>query len=743
MQISRIQNNMLCYIVIKVMLNMTQKFPKKAILQKRILIAALHLALFSVFTSAHEQTDPAKTLDAVEVTGIRQRLSESGRLADYVEKTEVITANQIERHQSGSLAKAIETAPGIRVQNECSMCGIKRVMINGMKGEQTTILVDGVPMHSVVSSYYGIDAVTSSGIGALEIARGPGAALATPEAIGGAINIISERGLSNSVRFDLSGGNDGYAKGSFVGTGISQDGSAEGVVSLQYDNIDQFDGDDNGVNESPSLRNKSFTARGSFDLGDSDNIEARFASYRSAVFGGPMNASREEVFSGAASGVVTPFPLFFVGGDVRNRYIALPYETAEVIDTKRHEGMLRYTHLLNEESDNISLTASLANHGQDSIYEGFDYRNDDDVLWLDGKYTFGIGDSHLISAGVNLHREKLRSESDALALVQAEDPTVYGDSFDYRMAGLYLQDVWNLSEATQLSLAARFDKITVDYIEQPGGKEIDETLFSPRALLKLSHSDQLTSRFSVGRGYRAPLSFFESDHGLIENGYEIEVTDLEKSISLGYSLNYAQALFAITGSLNTTQVDNLAFIDFDSGERPILRNFEDSVRVSTADFDASYQLSEHVSIGGGGEVFRYSDGYKGTFGIPPIEERLRLFVDFSGHEWSAFSQLTWVGSRNLAEYDTADRFNVQAPDGTLSAPKVSVAPSYFSIDARMERKLGEHWAIYVGGNNLSDYNQAADEESPLFFDGDGAYDVVHLYGPLRGRVLYAGIKANF
>ena len=440
---------------------------------------------------------------------------------------------------------------------------------------------------------------------------------------------------------------------------------------------------------------------------------------------------------------VNDFPDFFVGGDVRNRYTALAYETAEVIDTKRNEGALRYTHLLNEESDNFALTASFAKHGQNSIYEGFDYRNDDKVLWLDGKFTFGIGDSHLVSAGVNLHREKLRSESDALAAVQALDPSVYGDSFDYRMAGLYAQDVWNLSDATQLSLAARIDQISTDYIEQPGGKEIDETLFSPRALLKISHSEQLTSRFSAGRGYRAPLSFFESDHGLIEDGYEVEVSDLEKSLSFGYSLNYADEIFAITGSLNTTQVENLAFIDFDSGARPVLRNFSDNVRVSTADFDASYQWTGHLNVGAGGEVFRYSNNYKGTFGIPPIEERARFYLDYSGHNWKAFTQLTWVGSRNLTDYATTDRFNIQAPNGALSAPKVSTAPSYFTLDARLERQLGENWAIYLGGNNLTDYNQAEDEQTPLFFDGDGGYDVVHIYAPLRGRVLYAGFKAKF
>jgi outer membrane cobalamin receptor len=269
------------------------------------------------------QTDPGQQeveLEPIEVIGVKERIEQSGRLAETIEQTEVITREQIDRRQSGSLAQAIDNTAGIRVQNECSMCGIKRVMINGLKGEQTTILVDGVPMHSVVSSYYGIDAITSAGIGSIEVARGPGAALATPEAIGGAINIISERGIRNGARVDLAAGSEGYRRGAVVATGVTDDGLGEGVVALQYDDIDRFDGDSNGVSESAEMQNRSIVVRGSRDLGQRDNLEARLAVYRARVFGGPTDATRAEVFSSLAEGETEPFALF-ERGDVRRRYL--------------------------------------------------------------------------------------------------------------------------------------------------------------------------------------------------------------------------------------------------------------------------------------------------------------------------------------------------------------------------------------------------------------------------------------
>ncbi len=688
--------------------------------------------------SAAAEPNDAQRLDTVQVRGVKQRLEQAGRLADTIEQTEVITADDLQRRQAGSLAQAVDNTPGIRVQNECSMCGIKRVMINGLKGEHTTILVDGVPMHSTVSSYYGIDAITSAAIESIEVARGPGAALATPEAIGGAINIISKRATRYGALIDLAAGESGYVRSSAVGTLLSEDGRAEGVFAAQYDDIDRFDGDDNGVSESAELSNRSLSARGSFDPTDRDNLEGRVALFRSRVLGGPATASRNAIFESAASGVETDPPGFFEGGDVRRNFLALPYETAEVIDTDREEATLRWIRQVNDQGDNLQLTGSYVSHGQDSLYEGFDYVNDDDILWLDARYSRGFGDGHLLNIGFNHHNETMRSESRALRELQLEDPTITGDSFDYEMLGAYVQaDMY--FDALEVSLAARFDRARVDYIEQGDGDELSESLLSPRALVKYAHSEHWTSRLSAGRGYRAPLSFFESDHGLLDDGYDVAIDALERSLSFGYSLNYTDEVTAATLSAFTSVIDELAFIDFDA-PRPRLQNADESAQVDTFDIEFSHQLSEHWSVGGGAELFIYDRAYRSTFGVVPVEERTRLFLDYAGHDWSAYLQWTWVGARDLSRFGTGERYNILNPDGSLSAPKQTRVPSWWALDLRMERKLSDLWSVYLGGTNLTGYNQAEDEESPLMFDGDGGYDVVHIWGPLRGRVLYAGLR---
>jgi hypothetical protein len=36
-----------------------------------------------------------------------------------------------------------------------------------------------------------------------------------------------------------------------------------------------------------------------------------------------------------------------------------------------------------------------------------------------------------------------------------------------------------------------------------------------------------------------------------------------------------------------------------------------------------------------------------------------------------------------------------------------------------------------------------DVQSPLFYDAAGGFDSAYTWGPLRGRTLYAGVKATF
>lgn len=701
------------------------------------LIISSILASAAVSARADENSDvgASNEIEEISVIGVRKRLYEAGMLKDVIQKTEVISSHSIEQSQAANLVEAIAEAPGVRVNNECSMCGVKRVMLNGLRGEHTTILVDGVPTYTMMSGFYGLDAAASAGVDSIEIARGAGASMIAPEAIGGTINLVTIEASENAADFDISAGETGYRKASLVATGITQGEATKATFIAQYDNRDQYDGDDNGVSENPELENMSLTLRVSQDFGANDNVVVRLNRTESEIFGGPMDNDIDTVLQDYNANPDFESVDLFVDGDVRNQYIGRAWETTEWIESKRIETSVNWLHEFNSRL-NASFTGSYNQHEQDSFYEGFRYDADNDMTYLDARFNWAINADHLLTFGVDSRMEDLRSTTNS------DSPAYVSDSFDYDTLGFYVQDTWTVTDSLEISMALRIDKIEADFIDPAkAGVEIDETILSPRIDMLYSHSDTLTSRLSFGRGYRAPLSFFESDHGILDGdlGFDINVEELERSYSGSYALSYEWDRLSMTGSLTYTNVENLAALDETETGVPVLAQLESDANVFVADVAMNYQLTDHLGLSGTFESINYNDEFKLSYGVVPVETRLTLSADWDFNGWDVFVATAWVGDRDLSEYGTpvAPTFDANGTEA-----KSQEADSYWVVDFRVSKEINDRLQVYAGASNLLNYTQVNDMETPLFYE-DGGYDVAHIYGPLRGREAYAGVKFSF
>lgn len=700
--------------------------------QRLLAFTTLLCAAFPVSADTPSTSNTAGNLEEVSVIGVRERLYKAGTLKNVIQKTEVISNVSIEKMQAANLTEAIAEAPGVRVNNECSMCGVKRVMLNGLRGEHTTILVDGIPIYTMMSGFYGLDAAASAGIDSIEIARGAGASLIAPEAIGGTINLVTREARENGAELDISAGENGYRKASLVATGVNSNETTRVTFIAQYDDRDEFDADNNGVSENPELENRSFTLRLSQDLSPNDNLYVRINKTESEIFGGPTNSSigsvRREYFSDPnfASSQL------FVNDDVRQQYIGRDWETTEWIKSDRDEVSANWLHEFNADF-NMTLTASHSEHTQESFYEGFIYDADNEMTYLDARFNWVLNDDHLITFGIDNRSEELRSTTNSTS------PNYISDSFDYDTQGFYVQDTWTATENLEVSFAIRYDQVEADFIDPAKpGTEIDEEIISPRLDMRYTHNDQWTSRFSAGRGYRAPLSFFESDHGILDGdlGFEIQVSELERSKSATYSLSFENDRWDATASLAYTQVENLATLSENLLGVPVLQQMDKNASVLVSDLALTYQATDELSFSATIENIDYSNRFKQSYGVIPVEKRLTLSADWDVNGWDIFVSTTWIGSRDLDEYGTPENPTFDAA-GTLA--KSQNAESYWTADFKVSKELTEDLQLYFGASNIFDYTQAEDMETPLFYE-DGGYDVAHIYGPLRGREAYLGLK---
>ncbi|MDD2780188.1 TonB-dependent receptor [Sulfuricurvum sp.] len=668
-------------------------------------------------------------LDKITVDGTAPTIQHKGSLKDLVEKTEVIDKNEITQTQSATLADLISKQTGISVTTGCSICGLKRVQMNGLKGEHTTVLVDGIPFNSTVSSFYGMDAIGTTDIESIEIARGSGMSLIAPEAIGGTINIIPRKPRNNSVEVDLSMGTLGTKNYSILGEAMSTDQKTGVLISASYHDKNQVDNDHNRVSESPSLKNQSLTFMLTHEFSSIDSVEIKASHFTSNSFGGSMVSESSAV---ASFNPANNDPLFTVG-NVNNPLTSSPMSVLERIDTTRDELYLKQRHALNNEM-NLQTTLAYAEQKQDSLYEGSDYLNTDKTYFGDLKVDHVLNNNHFLTYGADAKIETARSQSVAFFDVAGMDK----DDFDYTALGVYAQDAWMIDDQNELTLALRTTKITTDWrAKTVQGNEIDETLFVPRLHWRHNFTNTLTSRFSAGMGYRSPLTFFESEHGLLDSGFDMAITELEKSRGASYSLSYEANALSVTASAAYTQVKNLAYID-DSAATPVLRNSNETVSVKNMDITIGYELSEGLNLSGAYEIYRYDDAYKSHLSLAAIEQRARVSIDYDINGWEFYSEATWVGARDLAPYGYGDRYN----DDLATSPKSTTSPAFTTVDIKISKALNKNFTLYAGAKNLFDYVQT-DTESPLFYDVNGGFDSAHIWGPLRGQMVYAGLKATF
>ena len=296
-------------------------------------------------------------------------------------------------------------------------------------------------------------------------------------------------------------------------------------------------------------------------------------------------------------------------------------------------------------------------------------------------------------------------------------------------------------------MALRYDTITADFTDpNKPGTELDESILSPRVDIRLRHNDEWTSRLSAGRGYRAPLSFFETDHGILDGslGFDIDIDELERSNSVNYALSYEGERLTSTASIAWTEVEHLAALTTNDHGIPLLTQLDEKARVITSDIALGYRLTDDMSLSLTAEHFDYDSVFKSSYAIAPVEKRVTLSMDWDVNDWEIFANLVWIGSRDLAEFGY-EGYNRLDANGQVdpSSKKTTDAPAYVTVDLKVSYQLNDTLSLYTGVSNLFDYTQAGDEDTPLFYDAEGAFDVGYIYGPLRGREIYAGIKFSF
>jgi vitamin B12 transporter len=170
------------------------------------------------------ERDTAGTLDfTLEIAGVSETVlvtaAGTPQTVDEVSKAvSVVTSEEIDRRDEYSLAEALRTVPGLRVQQLGGPGTFTGIQMRGLRTSDTAILVDGLRLRDAASiqgdATSFIEELFAVNSDRIEVVRGSGSSLYGTNAIGGVVNIISDQGGGSAHgQLQLEGGQLGLFRG--------------------------------------------------------------------------------------------------------------------------------------------------------------------------------------------------------------------------------------------------------------------------------------------------------------------------------------------------------------------------------------------------------------------------------------------------------------------------------------------------------------------------------------------------
>jgi outer membrane receptor for ferrienterochelin and colicins len=166
------------------------------------ILTLLFLGLTSTFFSqnsvAIKDTIKVKTLDEIIVTATRT----IRQLSSLPMPVTLISKKQIQKTGTTRLKDILLEQTGINFVTDQS--GFTGIQMQGLAAAYTMIMVDGVPLIGRSSGNLDLNRITVNNIKQIEIVKGPSSSLYGSEALGGVINIITEKPKKDTLKGAIS-----------------------------------------------------------------------------------------------------------------------------------------------------------------------------------------------------------------------------------------------------------------------------------------------------------------------------------------------------------------------------------------------------------------------------------------------------------------------------------------------------------------------------------------------------------
>jgi len=150
-------------------------------------------------------------LGTVEVEAQRDRLASTARPVDLEEVPFVTVIDaRTPTARAASVADLIEREAGVRVRSRGGLGAFTSVSLRGSEANEVAIFIDGVPLSKAGAGVVDLGQLAADGLLRIEIYRGAPPVELGSEAIGGVINLVTQKGNRRGTSVRVSAGTGSF-----------------------------------------------------------------------------------------------------------------------------------------------------------------------------------------------------------------------------------------------------------------------------------------------------------------------------------------------------------------------------------------------------------------------------------------------------------------------------------------------------------------------------------------------------
>lgn len=663
-------------------------------------------------TLEHHSDSDAKTnqIEGVKLTREKEATAISKKEAGLIFN---ISSKELLKAACCNLSESFETNATVDVSFSNAVTGTKQLKMLGLDQKYTLLTKEQLPEIRGLASPYGLNFIPGKWIGGIQLTKGGSTVVNGYESITGQINTellkTKDDAKKAETEINLFSDNNGRVEANVTHTSPISGKWTQSVLLHGNGTFGDTDMNDDGFLDRP----KGSQLNVAYLLNYNDLENSGFASH----FG--INYLKDERTAGQI-GFNKRIPqkdqsLYGVGIDISRFQVW--NKTGYVFKGKPYQS--------------LGWMNQLTYHQQDSFFGLRNYFGKETSYYSNLIFESIIGNTNnKYKVGASFLYDKY--DEDYLLDNYKRTETVPGLFAEYTLTG----------EKFTLVTGAR-----VDFHNLAG------TQFTPRMNFKYDLTPKTIFRISAGRGFRTANIFAESQSyfasnrqiQIINNGGEIYGLKPEIAWNYGVSLQQEFKLFGrkstVLADFFRTDFQNQVVTDLDESAQKILfynlegKSFANSFQTQW-DFQPVKNLEFRVAYKYYDVALDYLSGLKKV----PFMAKHRGFANLAystnktekGRFWSFDTTLNLVGKQRLP--------NTRSNPAEFQIGDYS--PSYSTLNAQISRNFSEKIRVYLGGENLTGYQQKVailDAGNPFgnYFDGG------MVYAPIMKQNFYVGVDFKF